>query len=362
MPKLKIRAVEAVPMPLPLDKPIGSALGTYTHVDFAVVTVHTEGGPSGTGFSMGLGGAATSAIVPYIENELAPLAIGQDALAPEAFWQRLWGPNKARMRGGLGVWALSALDIACWDIVGKAAGLPLHRLLGGFRDDVPVYASGGWHTLSDAELVAEAEDFASRGFSAYKFKIGTDRDEERTALLRQELGEDFTLFADANQKFNVREAIEVSCMLAEYGVAWFEEPVLADSIDDLAEVAEKSMVPVGAGENHYMRWGFRELCERRAVDYLQPDVCRCGGVTEFMKVAHLADAFNISLSSHLVHEVSISLVGATPRGYMVEFMELIPAGSLTREFVAKDGMMRVPDASGHGVEFTPEAIKKFSSS
>ncbi|MDP6279867.1 MAG: enolase C-terminal domain-like protein, partial [Nitrospinota bacterium] len=155
---------------------------------------------------------------------------------------------------------------------------------------------------------------------------------------------------------------EVSCMLAEYGVAWFEEPVLADSIDDLAEVAEKSMVPVGAGENHYMRWGFRELCERRAVDYLQPDVCRCGGVTEFMKVAHLADAFNISLSSHLVHEVSISLVGATPRGYMVEFMELIPAGSLTREFVAKDGMMRVPDASGHGVEFTPEAIKKFSSS
>ncbi len=120
------------------------------------------------------------------------------------------------------------------------------------------------------------------------------------------------------------------------------------------------MVPVGAGENHYMRWGFREMCERRAVSYLQPDVCRCGGITEFMEVAHLADAYNISLTSHLAHEVSISLIGATPRGYMVEYMELIPADALTRDFVAKDGMIRVHDVPGHGVEFTPEAIKKYS--
>ncbi|MFC1491355.1 mandelate racemase/muconate lactonizing enzyme family protein [Nitrospinota bacterium] len=361
MPKLKIRAIEAKAMPLPLEKPIGSALGTYTAVDFTVVHVHTEGGPSGCGFAMGLGGSASAAIVPYIQNELAPLAIGQDALAPEALWQRLWAPNKARMRAGLGMWGLSAVDIACWDILGKAAGLPVHRLLGGFREDVPVYGSGGWHTLSDSELIEECQDFARRGFSSYKFKIGTARDEERTALLRKEMGEDFILFADANQKYNVREAVEVSCMLAEYGVAWFEEPVIADTLDDLAEVAEKSMVPVGAGENHYLRWGFREMCERRAAAYLQPDVCRCGGITEFQKVAHLADAFNISLSSHLAHEISISLVGASPRGFMAEYMELIPSGALTREFEAKDGLMRVPDVPGHGVEFTREAIKKYSS-
>jgi L-alanine-DL-glutamate epimerase-like enolase superfamily enzyme len=360
MPKLKIRAVEAVPMALPLEKPIGSALGTYTHIDFAAVFVHTEDGPSGCGFSMGLGGAASSAIVPYIRNELAPLAIGEDALAPEALWQRLWGPNKARMRGGLGFWALSAVDIACWDILGKAAGLPVHRLLGGFREDVPVYASGGWHTLSDAELVAECQEFIGRGFNAYKYKIGTDRDEERTALLRKEAGEDITLFADANQKYNVREAVEVSSMLAEYGIAWFEEPVLADSLDDLAEVAEKSVVPIGAGENHYARWGFREMCELRAVGYLQPDVCRCGGITEFRKIAHLADAFNLSLSSHLAHEISVSLIGASPSGFMVEYMDLIPSGALTRKFAAVGGMMRVPDVPGHGLEFTPDAVKKYS--
>jgi L-alanine-DL-glutamate epimerase-like enolase superfamily enzyme len=311
---------------------------------------------------MGLGGAASSAIVPYIQKELAPLAVGQNALAPEALWQRLWGPNKARLRAGLGFWALSAVDIACWDILGKAAGLPIHRLLGGFRNEVPVYGSGGWHNLSDAELVAECQNYICQGFSAYKYKIGTERDKERTALLRQEVGEDFTLFADANQKYNVREAVEVSSMLADYGVAWFEEPVLADSIDDLAEIAEKSMVPIGAGENHYARWGFREICERRAVSYLQPDVCRCGGITEFQKIAHLADAFNISLSSHLAHEISVSLIGASPRGFMVEYMDLIPSGALTREFTVSGGMLKVPDAPGHGFQFTPDAIKKYSAS
>ncbi|MEE9255878.1 MAG: mandelate racemase/muconate lactonizing enzyme family protein [bacterium] len=360
MPELKIRAVEAKAMPLPLAKPIGSALGTYTHVDCAAVFLHTEGGPSGFGYTLGLGGAASSAIVPYIENELAPLAVGQDALAPEALWHRLWEPNKARMRAGLGVWALSAVDIACWDVLGKAAGLPVHNMLGGFRKKVPVYGSGGWHNISDAELVAECQDFAKMGITAYKYKIGTPRDEERTALLRGEMGEDFILYADANQKYNVREAVEASYMLAEYGVAWFEEPVYADTLDDLAEVAEKSVVPTGAGENTYLRWGFREMCERRAVGYLQPDVCRVGGITEFRKVAHLADAFNISLSSHLSPELSISLVGSSPRGLNVEYMELIPAGVLTRTFEVKDGCIEVSDAPGHGVEFTPEAIRKYS--
>jgi len=299
-------------------------------------------------------------MTPYICNELAPLAVGQDALAPEALWQRLWGPNKARMRGGIGLYALSSVDIACWDIVAKAAGLPLNRLLGGFRQRVPVYGSGGWLTLSDKELVAECQAFAGSGITAYKFKIGGPRDRERMAHLRREMGEGFTLFADANQTYNVREAVEVSCLLAEHGVAWLEEPVLADTVDDLAEVARKSMVPIGAGENAYMRWGFREICERRAAAYLQPDVCRCGGITEFVKVAHLADAFNLALSSHLAHELSIGLVGASPRGFMAEYMELFPPGALTREFKVEGGAIRVPEAPGHGVEFTQEALRRYA--
>jgi L-alanine-DL-glutamate epimerase-like enolase superfamily enzyme len=258
------------------------------------------------------------------------------------------------------VWALSAVDIACWDIVGKAAGLPVHRMLGGFREAVPVYGSGGWHTLTDTALVAEAEAFAAQGITAYKYKIGTDRDQARTALLRETLGPEFTLLADANQKYTVREAIEVSRMLVDYGVAWIEEPVLADSVDDLAEVAAHSRVPTAAGENAYFRWGFREMCERRAAAYLQPDVGRCGGITEFAKIAHLADAYNLSLSSHLWHELSISLVGASSRGFMAEYAELIPAGALTRTFPVVEGKIMVPGVAGHGVEFTAEALDRYA--
>lgn len=360
MHPITIRSVEARQLKVPLKKPIASALGTYTHLDVVLVSVDTNDGPSGSGFTMGLGGAAGSAIVPYIRNELAPLAVDQDALAPEALWQRLFGPNKARMRGGLGMFAISAVDIACWDVFAKAADQSINRLLGGFRQDVPVYGSGGWHTLSDEELVEECQDFARLGIPAYKFKIGTARDEERIALLREEMGDDFTLFVDANQAYNVREAVELSAMLADYGIAWFEEPVLADSFEDLAEVARLSAVPIGAGENVYTRWGFRQLCERRAAAYLQPDVGRCGGITEFRKVGHLADAFNLSLSSHLVHELSISLVGASPACFMAEYMEFFPKDTFTNEFTVVDGKMQVPEVPGHGVEFTSDAIKRYA--
>jgi D-arabinonate dehydratase len=360
MPDLAIRSVEARPIPIPLTRPISSALGTYTEVDCVVVDVHTEDGPSGVGFTMGLGGAWSRAVAAYITDELAPLAVGQDSLAPEAVWHRLWGPNKARMRAGLGVWALSAVDIAIWDILGKTAGLPVHRLLGGFRSEVPVYGSGGWHDLSDDELVAECEAFAAKGITAYKYKIGSSRDLERTRLLRSVMGDAFTLLADANQAYGVREAIEASHMLADFGVAWIEEPVLADSTDDLAEVAASSAVPTAAGENAYFAWGFREMCDRRAAAYLQPDVARCGGISEFRKIAALADAFRLDLSSHLWHELSISLVGAARRGWACEYTELIPSGVFTRDFGVVDGRIPVPDVPGHGVEFEPTVLGRLS--
>ncbi len=354
-----IRAVETTALRFPLPTPITTALSTYTHVDANSVSIETDG-LTGFGMTAGLGGHASVAIKPYIDAELAPLIVGEDALEPEALWHRMWSPNKPRMRGGLGVWALSAVDIACWDLMGKAAGLPVHKILGGYRDDVPVYGSGGWHSLSNDELVTECQGFAKQGITAYKYKIGSPRDQERTALLRDEMGDDFTLFADANQRFTVTEALETSRMLADHGVAWMEEPVLADSSDDLAEAAAASPVPVATGENVYFAWGFREICDRRAAAYLQPDVGRCGGITEFAKIAHLADSYNLALSSHLWHELSISLVGASRSGYMVEYAELIPAEALTRPFEVVGGRIRVPEVPGHGVELTADAMSRYA--
>jgi L-alanine-DL-glutamate epimerase-like enolase superfamily enzyme len=354
-----ITSVEAIPVALPLTKPISSALGLYETMPGAVVSVKTSEGVEGFGFNLGLGGAAGRSVSVYIDDELAPLAVGQDALAPEAVWQRMWAPNKARMRGGIGVWALSAVDIAVWDIVAKTAGLPLHTILGGYRRHVPVYGSGGWLSLSDAELVAEAQAMAALGIPSYKYKIGSSRDEERTALLRREMGEGFLLLADGNQGFNVRRAIETSAMLASYGVGWFEEPVVADSIDDLADVAAGSQVPIATGENEFFRWGFREICERRAAAYLQPDITRCGGVTEFRRIAALADSFGLSLTSHLWHELSISLVGAAPSGWAVEYTNLIDPAMWTNPFPVVDGAIEVPQVPGHGAYLVPEAIERF---
>lgn len=347
-------------MPLPLRRPISSSLGTYQTVECVAVRVFTEVGPTGTGFTMGLGGSWSSAVAAYIADELAPAAVGSDARRPESVWQRMWAPNKARMRAGLGVWALSAVDIAVWDLLAKGAGMPLHTLLGGHRAVVPVYGSGGWHDLSDEELVAECESFAAKGITAYKFKVGSGRDLQRTALLRRAMGDDFTLLADANQRFDVTGALETAAMLADHGVGWIEEPVLADSVDDLAAVAGRSPVPTAAGENAYFGWGFREMCERRAATYLQPDVARVGGVTEFRRVAALAETFRLRLSSHLWHELSISLVGASPAGWAAEYTELLPEGLFTRRFDVDDGCIAVPDVPGHGVEFSAEAIDRWA--
>lgn len=344
---------------MPLARAIGSANSTKSELDYLLVFLHTEDGPTGCGFVMGLGGETSRALVPYVERELAPLAVGQDALAPEALWRRLWGPNKARMRGGLGVQALSAVDTACWDALAKAAGMPLCRILGGFRRKMPVYGSGGWLTFTDAEMVRECQGFMEKGIRAYKLKLGTHRDEERIRILRKEAGDAVVLLADANQKYNPAEALEVAAMLAAYDVKWFEEPVLANSADDLGEVARRSPTPIAAGENAYMRWGFREICERRAAAFLQPDVGRCGGVTEFRKAAHLAEAHRLALCSHLLQEVSVSLLAATPSGHMVEYMEMLPADALTREFPVVDGCMEVPDAPGHGVEFAERAMRRY---
>lgn len=351
--------MEAFALRFPLERPISSSLGAYGHVDATAVWVHTDDGPSGFGFNAGLGGHASAAIVPYIEEELAPIALGHDAASPEDLWEALWKPNKPRLRGGLGAWALSAIDIACWDIFAKASGLPLHQILGGSHSEVAVYGSGGWLSLHDDELTAECRRFVDQGITAYKYKVGGPRDRERTELLRREMGDEVVLFADANQSFTVDEAVEHSGMLADNGVRWLEEPVLADSTEDLARVASRSAVPIAAGENVYYRWGFKEICERKAAAYLQPDVARCGGVGEFMKVAELAETHHLRLTSHLWHELSVTLVGATPSGYMVEYAPLLPEDAFTQPFIVEDGAIGVPDVPGHGVELTAEAMTHF---
>lgn len=300
MEKLEIESVEVVPLRVPrTESPLQRIMPTTSSsAGYAVTAVwlHTKGGPTGFGYSWGITSVATTEIASIIRDKLAPRLVGQDASAPERLWHDLWGPTSWMMRGGIATWALSVVDIACWDLLAKSAGVPLHRILGGYRSRVPVYGSGGGRGSTDAELLAELDDYRSQGCQAFKFHIGSRNvsvqpdEEPRIALLRKEAGDDFPLYVDANGAYSPREAIEVAAMLRNYGIGWFEEPVSADSPDDLAYVAANSPVPIATGENAYLRWGFRELVNKRAAAILQPDVGVCGGITEFRKIAGLAES------------------------------------------------------------------------
>lgn len=354
-----VAAVRAHALRIPFERSVSSALARYDWLDMTVVEVVTEDGVTGLGYNYGVGGHASCALVPYITQELAPLVIGEDVTRPAALWERLAAPNKARVLAGLGAWALSAVDIAVWDAFARTQGMPLHRILGSHADTVPVYGSGGWLTLSDEELVDECAGFIERGIGAYKYKIGGPRDDARTHLLRKEFGADLELLVDANQVYSVAEAIEVSRMLAHHGVAWMEEPVIAASVDDLAEVARHSAVPLAAGENLYTRWEFRELCTQRSVDYLQPDVGRCGGITEFVKIATLAESHGLALTCHLLHELSVSLVPTCTTAYAVEWLGLVPDSIFATTFEVVDGRAALPNVPGHGIELAEDTIGRF---
>ena len=370
MTELRIREVEVVPLRVPLSESPARRFAprpdTGGVLEVTAVYVHTEDGPSGFGYTSQIGSRAGGAIAAYLRDELAPSVVGANALAPEATWQRAWGPNKSRMRAGLAVQALSALDIACWDVMAKAARLPLTNLLGGFQPSIPVYGSGGTPNYTDAQLVEECCYFRDQGIGAYKFKIGYppagerhSSDADRIALLRKEVGDEMVLLADAHQNYSVAEAIAASRMLADFGVAWLEEPVLADSISDLVAVAAASAVPLAAGENNYLRWEFRELCARRAVAVVQPDPVLCGGVTEMRRIALLADAFGLQLCPHLCHELAASLTTAFPSGSMCEYYMQFPAEMWSRDFTPLKGRIAVPEVPGHGLELGPTARARY---
>lgn len=372
MAELTITAVEVVPLRVPLSESPARRFAPRPDnggvLEVTAVYIHTEDGPTGFGYTSQIGSRAGAAIAAYLRDELAPSVIGANALAPEAIWQAAWSPNKSRMRAGLAVQALSALDIACWDLVAKAAGLPLANLLGGYHSSLPVYGSGGTPNYTDAQLVEECCYFRDQGIGTYKFKIGYSpasekhsSDAKRIALLRKEVGDEMVLLADAHQNYSVAEAIAASRMLADFGVAWLEEPVLADSISDLVAVAANSAVPLAAGENNYLRWEFRDLCARGAVAILQPDPVLCGGVTEMRRIAMLADAFGLSLCPHLCHELAVSLATAFPSGEMCEYYMQFPPEMWSRDFTPVNGRISAPDAPGHGLELGPTARARYGS-
>src|SRR6185503_11769049 len=292
------------------------------------------------GYTLAFGGGGAESIQVYLETRLKPLIVGEDPLFVERLWERMFRADRGIKRQGVAAYGISAIDIGLWDIVGKAARMPLFKLWGAVTDRVPAYGSGGWGHYETEDVIGEAQRYAALGCRYYKMKTH-DPDprvnRQRAEAVKKALGDGFRPMVDVNQRLDVLGNIRQAALLEEFDLVWYEEPVLADDLAACAEVAHAIKIPVATGENNYTRYEFRELIERKAARYLMPDVCRANGFSETLKIGHLAAAHGIAVTPHLVYEISVHVCGALSNGFLGELMDWMPADLFEEIPACKDG-------------------------
>ena len=378
---MRITNVDVFQLRVPLDQPFGWSQGRNSERRAGLVRITTDDGIEG----WGEGSVGPAAAV--VDEVLAPVVRGQDPMQRVRLWQRmyhaLYNDNVAEGYGGM---ALSAVDIALWDLVGKATGLPVAELLGGrVRDKVAVYATGLYYTDGEFpdRLLEEARGYVEAGFKGMKTKVGglsVRDDSARVAAIRDTIGPDIHLMADANQAYNAATAIRMGEHLAEQGVLWFEEPVSAGDVDGYLQVKAALPMAIAGGENLRTRYEFKEFFARRAFDIAQPDVMHVGGITEMRNVGVTANMFGIQVNPHVwgspVMIAATLHVAATlppcPTAHRTEpyaqdpVMEFDRTPNVIREEICKeafdqrDGFIDVPTAPGLGIEIDMSAIERFS--
>lgn len=345
------------------NRPIRNGRYVYPFTGLNIAKVETDEGITG----IGIGGNALEGAdsIRSIAEDLKQYVIGQDPFDTEKIWAEMYQP-KLIGRRGYTTRVLSAFDIALWDIKGKALNIPLYKLLGGFTDKVHVYIAGGYYEADKGldGLVSEMEENIKMGTKAIKMKIGgapINTDVERVRVVREGIGPDIQLMVDANNAYYYYEAIEIARKIEKYDVFWFEEPVYPDDYRGHQLISQATIIPVATGENEYTRYGFRDLIENRCAAILQPDAFCVGGVTEFMKIATLAQAYDLPISPHGKQDVHVHLAAAIPNGLNAEFYrETVDPmwGKMFKDTVKidKEGCIHPPDRPGLGIELNEEAL------
>ncbi len=344
--------------------------------DVLLLEVLADNGLIGLGFLTGLGvahGSEIPVINAIVTQALRPMLLGEDPRNYNRLWETMYRGTTRFGRKGAAVRAISGVDIALWDLIGKAANMPVHKLLGGYADKVKVYASGGFYTQRNdvGELVEEMLGYVEQGFRSVKMKVGRDvrLDADRVGAVRKSLGQDIDLLVDANEAWDSSTAARFIDRVAEYGLYWLEEPVAPDDIDGYIRLTASGKVCIAAGENEYARYGFRDLIQNKAVHVVQPDVTRVGGISEWIKVAGMAAAWNMPCATHAVQEVHISLSAAVSNAPLMEYFspDHYLQSFLSRLFVeprelreVRDGYVNVPQAPGLGLELNAELVERYA--
>jgi D-galactarolactone cycloisomerase len=368
---MKIASVEAIPLEAPMKGAYSRARQVIPIQARRCLLVKITTNEGLIGYGEGVTPLAPQAAAAVVDHVFSPVLLGKDPVDTELIWAQLYG-IQASSRGynrGYEMIAISAVDIALWDLKGKILGCPTYKLLGGkMREKIPVYATG--LMLADIQEVLEiAKGYYELGFRAMKLKVGIDpkRDLESIRALRETFGPELKIMVDANGAFDAITAIQIGRKYQDLGVYWFEEPIPPEDIDAMARLKESLDIYVAAGECEYNKWGFREIFERRAIDICQPDVGRAGGITECQKIATLAHAFNVHYAPHawggvLAIAASEHLAISQPNFLIFEFDkmsnplrdELAVAG-----LIFKEGHLYVPDKPGLGIELDEKLIKRF---
>src|SRR4051812_26295345 len=339
-----------IPLPVVLSD---STHGSIPAFELITVRVRDGEGAEGVGYTytVGTGGAAIHAL---LARDLAPRLAGRDAGRIEQTWQAMWWALHYGGRGGAQMLAISAVDIALWDLRARRQGAPLWRVLGGFDPRVPCYAGGIDLDFTLDALLKQTDENLARGFRAIKMKVGRaslQDDVERVRAMRAHLGEEFPLMVDANMRWSVDEAIRAARALAPLHPVWLEEPTSPDDVPGHARIVRDGGLPIAAGENLHTLHEFRALIDAGGVTFPEPDVTNCGGVTTFMKICHLAEAFNLPVTSHGAHDVTVHLLAAAPNRSYLEAHGFGLDRFIAEPLAIRDGLAVAPDRPGHGIEF-----------
>ncbi|HEX4215853.1 MAG TPA: mandelate racemase/muconate lactonizing enzyme family protein [Candidatus Dormibacteraeota bacterium] len=344
---MKITRVQATSQSSPRTDPIRDALQALDNNGSCRVEIETSEGVTGhsvTGF--GRVAAAPALLARLIEDELAPAVVGRDPFMVRQIRDDLWRLTEYHGTEGLALFGISAIDVAIWDVIGKALKVPVWRALGGARERVPAYAMVGWLNYDLDRLKRICSRAVEQGFAGVKMKVGAptlEEDVERIEAVRAAVGRGVHVMVDANQVFSVAEALRRGLVYQELGCFWFEEPIRADDVDGLAHLAEELVIPVASGENNYGKRQFGRLFERHAVDIVQPDLRRAGGITECFEIGLAAAAFDLPYASH-GGGAHIHVLAALPNTFFME-SGLLPEGSPIR---LVDGSFPLPQEPGVG--------------
>jgi L-alanine-DL-glutamate epimerase-like enolase superfamily enzyme len=365
----KISAVEVCVARVPLDNPINFATRTVRAREYCLVRVHSTDGVTGLGYCYAVN-TAGKLLMNAVSDALAPRLIGEDSHRVEGLWRTLYQDTLLLGRTGGVMRALSALDIALWDLNARSVGLPLYRLLGANElDRVPCYGSGGYYLpgKSNDDLGAEMAAFVAQGCRAVKMKVGrlSPREEAaRVAAAREAIGPDVELFLDANNAWpDLPTALRYMRLIEPYNPGWIEEPFLPDDIDNHARLARATPVPVATGEIEAGRWRFLDLLQKQAAAILQTDATVCGGITEWRRIAATASSFGVPVSPHAWHDVHVHLCASTPNASYAEFMPDDHIVNFRRlidtQLVLENGDLLLPRTPGLGFDFDPAAINRY---